>query len=198
MKRLALTRTVVIVRFPVLALIVALGGCAILPDTEGDAVTSTAFEPPAAWESAVLFSFADGIHFPNHPYAARVEFTTANDQRHVVTGRDLFYAPGGDLRSAWYRVPLRGGEPHPLLIRIIVTDTLDAVSVAEYPLTVEPNHFYDVNFGVTTRTQPRPAAPSLAEGRRSYPVTPEARMQPTDSLFVSYFFRTRNCFDCPF
>lgn len=156
------------------------------------------FEPPKAWEAAVNFSFADSTYFPNHPYAARVELSIEGHRKRVITGRDLFTGPSGGIYTAWYRVPLRGANVHPLVFRVVLTDTSGIESVADYPLQVKRDHFYEVHFGVATPRPPRPEAPPLTEGWRWYPVAPTARMEPTDSLLIAYMFRTRDCFNCVF
>lgn len=173
-------------------------GCGGVLHPEPEITTSTAFEPPSGWESAVSFSFADSTHFPNHPYAARVELRIDGHQRRVITGRDLFHGAGGGLRTPWYRVPLRASGSRPLLLHVVLTDTSGAESVADYPLLVERDRFYEVHFGVATPRPPRPEAPRLTEGMRGYPVNPAARVQPTDSLLISYMYRTRDCFTCVF
>jgi hypothetical protein len=180
------------------ALATALWACGGLLPPAPEIAASREFEPPAGWEAAVAFSFADSTHFPGHPFAARVELVVEGHRGRVITGRDLFYGPGGDLRTPWYRVPLRGAGSRPLLLHVVLTDTSGAVSAAHYPLLVQRDHFYDVHFGVGTPRPPRPEAPRLTEGLRSYPVNPAARMQPTDSLMIAYAFRTRDCFGCVF
>jgi hypothetical protein len=175
-----------------------LWGCSGVLHTDPQISTSTAFEPPSAWESAVSFSFADSTHFPNHPYTARIELRIDGHRGRVITGRDLFTGPGGGLTTAWYQVPLPPTGSRPLSLRVVLTDTSGAESAADYPLLVERDRFYEVHFGVATTRPPRPEAPPLTEGLRGYAVKPAARMQPSDSLWIAYSFRTRNCFNCVF
>jgi hypothetical protein len=177
---------------------VILCGCSAVLHSAPQISTSTAFEPPSDWESAVSFSFADSTYFPDHPYAARIELQIDGHRGRVITGRDLFTGPGGGLTTAWYRVPLPPTGSHPLSLRIVLTDTSGAESVADYPLQVERDHFYEVHFGVATPVPPRPEAPPLTEGWRWYAVAPTSRVQATDSLLISYLFRTRDCFTCVF
>ncbi len=180
------------------ALAVALSGCSTLLQSDPEISSSMEFEPPREWEAAVSFSFADSTYFPQYPFAARVELSIKGQRTRVITGRDLFTGPSRGLHTAWYRVPLRESNARPLVFRVVLTDTSGAESVADYPLQVERDHFYEVHFGVATRRPPRPEAPPLTEGWRWYPVAPTARVQPTDSLLVSYMFRTRDCFNCRF
>lgn len=176
----------------------ALSACGGLLYPERGISTSIEFEPPREWESAVLFSFADSTYFPAHPYAARVELAMEGHRRRVITGRDLFTSPAGGLLTPWHRIPLRGANTRLLVFRVVLTDTSGAESVADYPLQVKRDHFYEVHFGVATPRPPRPEAPPATEGRRWYPVAPTARLLPTDSLLISYLLRTRDCFGCPF
>lgn len=182
----------------VLVLTLVLGGCSGLVHPEPEISSSIEFEPPATWESAVSFSFADSTYFPQYPFAARVELNVEGHRPRVISGRDLFTGPGGGLNTPWYRVPLGEADARTLTLRVVLTDTSGMESVADYPLQVKRNHFCEVHFGVGTPRPPRPEAPPLTEGWRWYPVAPTARVQPTDSLLVTYRFRTRDCFDCPF
>lgn len=180
------------------ALAAALCGCSALLHPDPEISSSSEFEPPAAWEAAVNFSFADSTYFKQYPFAARVELSIRGHGRRVITGRNLFTSPGGGLHTPWYRIPLSGADVHPLVFRVVLTDTSGAESAADYPLEVKRDHFYEVHFGVGTRRPPRPEAPPLTVGWRWYPVAPTARVLPTDSLLITYLFRTRYCFDCPF
>ena len=181
-----------------LVVLASLCGCSGLLQSDPEISTSREFEPPAGWESAVAFSFADSTYFPDHPYAARIEFKIEGHRGQVITGRDLFNGPGGNIRTPWYRVPLRGAASRPLLLHVVLTDTSGAESRADYPLHVNRDHFYDVHFGVGTPRPPRPEVPRLTEGWRWYPVSPGARLQPSDSLLISYLVLTRDCFHCVF
>ncbi|WP_420128908.1 hypothetical protein [Longimicrobium sp.] len=177
---------------------VLLCGCSGVLHPDPQISTSTAFEPPSAWESAVSFSFADSTYFPNHPYAARIELRIEGHRGRVITGRDLFTGPGGGLTTAWYRVPLPSPGSRALSLHVVLTDTSGAESSADYPLLVERDRFYEVHFGVASTRPPRPEAPPRTEGLRGYAVQPAARMQSTDSLWIAYKFRTRDCFNCVF
>ena len=193
-----INRQVPLQRIMLAALTAGLAGCSGLLHPDPEISTSTEFEPPAGWESAVAFSFADSTHFPAYPFAARVELTVDGHKQRVITGSDLFTGPGGGLNTPWYRVPVRGADARTIVLHVVLTDTSGAESVADYPLQVKRDHFYEVHFGVATPRPPRPEAPPLTEGWRWYPVRPTARVQPTDSLLISYLFRTRDCFNCVF
>ena len=178
------------------ALITTLCGCAAGVRSEPESDISQAFEPPASWEAGVHFSFADSTHFPDHPYGARVELSMGEGRTRVITARDMFEAPNGSLQTPWYRIPLHSGASQVVAVRVILTDTSGAVSVADYPFTAVRDEFYQVNFGVTTRGPTRPAAPPLASEMRWYPVQSGARRAATDSLVIGYVSRSRSCFDC--
>lgn len=180
------------------AFTIVLSACSGLLHPEPEISSSSEFEPPKAWEAAVNFSFGDSTYFRQYPFAARVELSIQGHRPRVVTGRDLFNAPGGGIITPWYRVPLGSANARALTFRVVLTDTSGVESVADYPLLVKRDHFYEVRFGVGTAGPPRPEAPPLTEGRRWYPVAPTARVLPTDSLLITYVFRTRYCFDCPF
>lgn len=182
---------------PWLALLWVLSACSTATQPESLGV-SREFEPPRGWESAIFFSIADSTRFPELPYGARAEFSARGEAPVVTTGRDLFQAPNGELRTPWYALPLNGQRQRLITIRVVVGDRDGRESVAHYDLAVEKDVFYELHLGVASRTPPRQHAPALLDGIRAYPVHAAVQRAQGDSLFIGYKTRTRNCFDCSF
>lgn len=172
-------------------MLAAAPGCTpiIGPGSSGD--TSRATEPPAAWESAVLFQFRDSLSDSAANFAARVEF----DGRYTVTGRDVYLTESNFLRTPWYR--LRVPEPEQMVVRVVLEQPREVRMVAEYPLTVIRDEFYYVLFGVGTLEPEEPHRPYIVRELKKYAVPAEMRRQPTDSLWIGYYTRGRYCFGCP-
>jgi hypothetical protein len=175
----------------------ASGGCSTLVGPSAGLETSRAAEPPAAWESAVLFQFRDAVTNPDAGFKARVEFTGEPSGR-PVTGRDVYLTESNFLRTPWYRLRIPGAEAErSLVITVVLEHDAGGRTTAEYPLTVARDEFYYVSFGVATREPPAPANPDIVRELRSYPIPAAARKQPGDSLWIGYATRSRYCFACP-
>ncbi len=181
-------------------------GCTSILHSPGQDDTSTDFEPPPSWVGGVKFLFADSSFTsaigefaepsPALSYGAQVDFYDGRRFRRVE-GRDVFQASNGSIRTPWYRVWMpEGGGEHPLTVRITIGDAAGESSVSEYMLKVRPDNFYSVLFGVTTNPN-EPPTPWTAHDVLWYPVPPGARRAATDSLFVGWVVRGRECFDCP-
>lgn len=163
---------------------------------------STDYEPPKSWESALLFQFMDSTFQFAEPemntapiYGAQVEFDDGR-QRRVVTGRDVYHADNGAVRTPWYRVEPDGRE-HATTLRLTIGDATGQQALAEYPLVLRSGEFYFIEFGVYTRTYGPGSYDGFMQGWRSYPAPAGARRAPGDSLWVSYRTRGRYCFNCP-
>lgn len=166
-------------------------GCTTILGPGGGGDTSRAAEPPASWESAVLFQFQDSLRDSAANFAARVEL----DGRFTVTGRDLYLTDSHFLRSPWYR--LRVAEPRHIQVRVMLEHPRGARTVAEYPILVERDEFYYVLFGVGTLEPEQPHRPYVVRELRKYAIPAEARRQPSDSLWIGYYTQGRYCFSCP-
>ena len=177
-------------------LLAAAGGCTTILAFGGGEETSRAAEPPATWESAILFQFPDSLTDSAANYAARVEFDGERGAaRRTVTGRDVYLAEGNFHRTPWHR--LRVAESRQLVLRVVLNHPHEGRTVAEYPLTVTRDEFYYVMFAVGT-VEPDPLhRPLLVRELRKYAVPAEARREPSDSLWIGYYTRGRYCFMCP-
>jgi hypothetical protein len=172
-------------------LLAAAAGCTTILGPGGGGDTSRATEPPASWESAVLFQFRDSLSDSTASFTARVEF----GGHHTVTGRDVYLTESNFLRTPWYR--LRVSEPEQMVIRVVLEHPRELRTVAEYPLPVVRNEFFYVLFGVGTLEPEQPHRPYIVQDLRKYAVPAEVRRQPTDSLWIGYYTRGRDCFACP-
>lgn len=166
-------------------------GCTTILGPGGSGDTSRATEPPASWESAVLFQFRDSLSDSASNFAARVEF----DGHRAVTGRDVYLTESNFLRTPWYR--LRVSEPEQMVVRVVLEHPREARTVAEYPLPITRDEFYYVLFGVGTLEPEEPHRPYIVRELRKYAVPAEARRRATDSLWIGYYTRGRYCFACP-
>lgn len=173
------------------ATMLAATGCTTILGPGGSGDTSRATEPPASWESAILFQFRDSLSDSAANFAARVE----TDGLRTVTGRDVYLTESNFLRTPWYR--LRVSEPKEIVIRVVLDHPREAPTVAEYPLTVTRDEFYYVLFGVGTLEPEQPHSPYIVRELRNYAVPAGVRRQPTDSLWIGYYTRGRYCFACP-
>lgn len=185
-------------------LALALGAACTGAVTSADSArgVSSDHEPPRDWESAVLFQFIDSTFRFAEPdvntpgaYGARIEFTDGV-RRRAVTGRDVFVAENGAVRTPWYRVE-PGAEGHATMLHVTVGDAAGEQITAEYPLTLRPDEFYLVRFGVFTRSYGPGSSDAAVQGWRSYPAPAGARRAPGDSLWISYLTQGRDCFNCP-
>lgn len=179
-----------------------LAGCTSILHPGRSDDTSSAFEPPQSWDSGVNFQFADSTYVwvtagtpPTVRFGAEVEFFDGRRYR-KVRGSDLFTTEANELRTPWYRIWMPSGAEHPVTLRITIGDPQGERTVSEYPLNVRLDDFYQIRFGVGTN-DPRPGHIWIPNDLRSYPVPAGARTSPRDSLWVGWFVRGRDCFDCP-
>lgn len=182
-------------RLITVAMLAAAGGCSTVLGPGGGGETSRAAEPPASWESAILFQFRDSLSDQAVRFAARVELDVDGPARRTVTGDAVYMTESSFLRTPWYR--LRVTEPRQMVIRVVLEYPHDARTVAEYPLTISPGEFYYVLFGVGTLEPEEPNRPYIIREMRKYAVPAEAIQQPSDSLWIGHYTQGRYCFACP-
>lgn len=178
-------------------MLAAASGCTTILGSGGSGETSRADEPPASWDSAVLFQFRDSLSDPQANFAVRVDLAGEGSVPRTVTARDVYLTESSFLRTHWYRLRLANAESGQVVIRLTLDDTSGGRTEVEYPLTVKRDEFYYVLFGVATREPEEPHRPSLIRDLRRYPVPAEARRQPSDSLWIGYHAQGRYCFMCP-
>lgn len=153
----------------------------ILHLTTQEDVWRSAEPPPPAWEAAVSFFLAD---------STQVEFFDGERMR-IVHAREGLRERFGS--SAWYRV-----RPRPTFSTTIHVTAFfpgHGTVKAEYPMNVEQGAFYTVSAYPSSRN-PQSQVIS-ARDARSYPMPPGARREPSDSLWVYWTARTRECWTCP-
>ena len=153
----------------------------ILHPTTQEDVWRSAEPPPPAWEAAISFSLIDSM---------RVEFFDGERTR-VVHARERLAERFG--ASPFYRV-----RPRPTFSTIIhVTANFPGhgTVTAEYPMNVERGAFYTVAARPSSMSPERQVI--SARDARSYPMPPGARREPSDSLWVYWTARTRECWTCP-
>ena len=136
--------------------------------------------PPADWKAAVSFYLQD---------SARVEFFDGVHTR-VVTSRDTVAGALG--RSPWYRVHLR--DTVTTVVNVTMAFSGANVATAEYPLLVQRDAFYGVWIGVSGYDARRIIS---AQDPRAYPVPAVAQKTPSDSLWIYWSARSRDCWTCP-
>jgi hypothetical protein len=103
------------------SILAALSGCTTILGSGSSQETSRADEPPASWESAVLFQFRDSLSDPHTHFAARVELVGDVTAARTVTAHDVYLTESNLLRTPWYRIRLAGGEPQrQAAIRIVL------------------------------------------------------------------------------
>jgi hypothetical protein len=186
-------------RFGVMAavLLVSGAGCTTILGPGGSGETSRAGEPPASWESAILFQFRDSLSDLQARFAVRVELGGDAARPRTITGRDVYLTESNFLRTPWYRLRTTNAESSQVVIRLKLDDASGGRTEVEYPLPVKRDEFYYVLFGVASREPEEPHRPSLIQGLRRYAVPAEARRQPSDSLWIGYYTKGRYCFTCP-
>ncbi|HLM68548.1 MAG TPA: hypothetical protein VK358_13510 [Longimicrobium sp.] len=172
-------------------------GCTTIVGPGSGGATSRAAEPPASWDSAILFQFRDAVSDPNTNFTARVELQGDATSPRTVTGHDVYLTETGFLRTPWYRLRIADLDSTRMVVRVVLDHATGGRSEAEYPLTIKRAEFYYVSFGVGTREPPRPHMPDLVQELRSYPVPAGARRLPSDSLWIGYYKAGRYCFTCP-
>lgn len=160
----------------------ALSGCTAIrhPSAQED-VWRSAEPPPPAWEAAISFFLAD---------STRVEFFDGQRMR-VVHARERLSERFG--ASPFYRV-----HPRPTFsttIHVTAEFPGHGTVTAEYPMNVERGAYYTVSAIPSSRNPERVLI--SAQGARSYPMPAGARREPSDSLWVFWTARTRECWTCP-
>lgn len=171
------------------ALVLATSACAGLPSSRTDASATDA--PPRSWDAAVTFIFSDSLVSPYVDHAMVIEFHDGVRQR-VVTARDL--GPGRP-NTPWYRVrPGRGGST--AVFRVTLEHAGGARTTAEHLITIAPDEFVRILVGVYTR-DPNGVSLGMFQQRKSYPLHPDARARPGDSLWIEHGTRDRRCLNCP-
>lgn len=173
------------------ALFCTAAGCATLLDPAA-ADQSRSTEPPKGWEAAVAFVFADPRFISGVDYTTRIEFHDGLRTR-TVTGNDLFQTRTQGIRTPWYRLRTRG--VFSTILRVTINHPGGAVTVADHPLSVPRDDFYDVHIRVVGRN-PELHGSSVTRAT-SYPLAAGANRPAGDSLWIAYFVRGRYCFDCP-
>ncbi len=110
----------------------------------------------------------------------------------VVTSLDGMEGDEAFGRTPWYRVHLRDTLATVLHVRMEFPGA--GAVTAEYPLLVERDAFYGVRIGVSGVSGRRVTG---AQAPRGYPVPSSAQRTPSDSLWIYYGARGRDCWDCP-
>lgn len=165
------------------ALICAAPACTGLRHpTEAEDVSYALGPPPASWRAAVAFYLED---------STRVEFFDGVRNR-VVTSRDAMEAEAAFGRTPWYRVHLKDTLATVLRVRMEFPGA--GAATAEYPLLVQRDAFYGVRIGVSGFPGRRVIG---ARDPRAYPVPPAVQRTPSDSLWIYWGARGRDCWDCP-
>jgi hypothetical protein len=169
----------------------ALGSCAGLPTATLD--ESAAAVPPETWDAAFAFVIPAQQDVSRTGYGVRIIFFDGVRTR-GVDGRSVIESPYVIPQTPWYRVRPRAALSTTL--RITIEHANGARTNADYPITVRPDEFYQFNIGVgqVIRDDRHPATGVAVRG---YPVNPAAGVPATDSLWIGYTKRGRNCFDCP-
>lgn len=151
-------------------------------------------EPPEDWVSAATFSFPDSSTRAWANYATRIQFNDGLRDR-TVTAAELFNSTDNALRTPWFR--LRPGKQYATSIRFTIEHRGGITSVAEYPITFQPDEFYRFQAGITNRAREREGGWPLPANLRGYPLNPAAGAEPGDSIWIFFTSRNRSCFWCP-
>lgn len=168
-------------RLLIAGLLFASAACAGLRSpTQVEDVSHSVGPPPDSWRAAVAFYLQD---------SARVEFFDGVRTR-VVTAEEGMEAALG--RTPWYRVHLRDTLATNLDVAIAFPG--GEVATAEYPLTIQRDAFYSVRIEVSGYDARRIIG---AQGQRSYPVPAAVQKTPSDSLWIYWGARSRDCWTCP-
>jgi hypothetical protein len=149
--------------------------------TAAEDVSRAIGPPPRAWKAAIAFYLED---------STRVEFFDGVRTRVVTSGEGMGEAALG--RTPWYRVHL--GDTLATVLRVRMDFPGGEVATAEYPLTVHRDAFYGVWIGVSGFDARRIIS---AQQPRSYPVPLTVQKMPSDSLWIYWGARSRNCWSCP-
>lgn len=150
--------------------------------TEAEDVSYASGPPPASWRAAVAFYLQD---------STRVEFFDGVRNR-VVTSGDGMEAEEAFGRTPWYRVHLEDTVATVLRVRMEFPGA--GAATAEYPLLVQRDAFYGVRIGVSGASGRRVTG---AQDPRAYPLPPAVQRTPSDSLWIYWGARGRDCWNCP-
>jgi hypothetical protein len=157
---------------------------------------STEYEPPRSWAGAVTFMFLDSVQQPDADFRMTISFHDGQRMR-TLTTRDVISWDNGDFRTRWYRLYAPADSEPATTFLIKAQHASGAETIAEYPLTLDRRAAYRIAAVVQTYV-PDPTRPSpWVSGRRSYPLHPTAAHPPSDSLWVLYTTRSRECWRCP-
>jgi hypothetical protein len=116
-------------------------------------------------------------------------------RQQVVTARDLTTSQPHAAYTPWYRVrPDHGGST--AVFRVTLEHADGARTTAEHPITIAPDEFVRISVGVYSR-DPNLLSMGMLPQRKSYPLHPDARAQPGDSLWIEHGTRDRRCLNCP-
>lgn len=163
-----------------IAAVLLCSGCTGLHGiTDPDDVSRSLEPPPRDWEAAVLFDL-----WPS----SRVEFYNGKRSR-VVTPADSI--PDAFGRTAYYRAYVRDSSATVFHIR--VRDSFGADTNVHFPLRIERGAFYAILVRLGTYD-----SRSLGTNRfRAYPIPVSAQKLPSDSLYITWGARSRDCWTCP-
>jgi hypothetical protein len=163
------------------ALVCTAAGCSGLGPTEAGDVSPAIGPPPRQWTAAIAFFLDD---------STQVEFFDGVRTR-VVTSREGMEAALG--RTPWYRVHLGDTLATVLDVKVVFPGGA-GTATAEYPLTVQRDAFYSVRINTSGFDARRIIG---AQEPRSYPIPAAAQKTPSDSLWIYWAARSRDCWTCP-
>lgn len=143
-------------------------------------VLVTVGPPPRTWKAGITFYLQDSV---------RVEFFDGVRTR-VVTSSESIEATHGS--TPWYRINVR--DTLPTVLHVTMTFPEAGVAVAEYPLAIQRDAFYGVWIGMSGFDARRIIG---AYEPRAYPVPAAAQTMPSDSLWIYWGARSRDCWSCP-
>ena len=96
-------------------------------------------------------------------------------------------------RTPWYRVHVSDTLTTVLDVKVVFPQGA-GVAAAEYPLTVQRDAFYSVQINTSGFDARRITG---AREPRAYPIPAAARRTPSDSLWIYWAARSRDCWTCP-
>lgn len=163
------------------ALICAAPACAgARHPTAAEDISRALGPPPREWKAAIAF-YLEG--------STRVEFFDGVRTRVVTTSDGMGEAALG--RTPWYRVHL--DDNLATVLRVQMQFPGGEAVTADYPLTAQPDAIYGVWIGVSGFDARRIIG---AQQPRSYAVPASVQKMPSDSLWIYWGARDRNCWGC--
>ena len=133
--------------------------------------------PPSSWVSAVSFRLHDSV---------TVEFFDGREKR-------VFRASEGPRgESPWFRLTFNDSLPANLHVRLAVPGVEPVV--VDYPMTFRRDAFYGVWIGISGFSGRRIIG---AMEPRAYPVPAALQTTESDSLWIFWGGRERDCWTCP-